>query len=204
MSEPLLNMNIRFFHPTILSCVLLFPLSGRALDFETDIQPILKEKCFKCHSGPKAKKGLRWDDAKTVAEWIKEGRDEVIIPGSPVKSLVFIKTGQGRERHPDGMPPARRGEPLSEGELKLVAQWIAEGARVGNPGGAGEGKMAAKDEGKIRDWTNLGGQTIKAAFVRLQGETVVLKLESGEETVYPMGKLSVESRQQAEKLAKGQ
>lgn len=203
MSEPLLNMNIRFFCPTILSCVLLFPSLGQALDFETDIQPILKEKCFKCHSGPKAKKGLRWDDAKTVAEWIKEGKDEVIIPGSPVKSVMFIKTDQGRKRHPDGMPPARRGEPLSESELKLVAQWITEGAKVGDSGSADSGKMETKDEGKIHDWTNLSGQTIKATFVRLQGEAVVLKLESGKETVYPMNKLSVESRQQAEKLGEG-
>ncbi|MFK5924563.1 MAG: hypothetical protein QM496_20495 [Verrucomicrobiota bacterium] len=190
---------------SLLTAVCLLPLSSQALDFEADIQPILKKKCFKCHSGPKAKKGLRWDKAEVIAEWIKEGKDSVIIPGSPVKSLMFVKTDQGRKSHPDGMPPLRRGEPLSESELRLVAKWITEGAKM-NAGDAGSSakKMATKDDDKIHGWTNLSGQTIKAGFVRLEEKAVVLKLESGKEITYPMSKLTPESRQQAKKLAEGQ
>ncbi len=197
-------MIIRPLYLSVFLCTLSLSALGQTLEFEADIQPILKKKCFKCHSGPKAKKGLRWDDARTVAEWIKEGKDKVIIPGSPAASVMFIKTDQGRKRHPDGMPPPRRGEPLSEGELKLLAQWITEGARVGDSGGADGGKMEAENAGKVHEWTNLEGQTIKAGFVRLEGKQVVLKLESGRETAYPMAKLSLESRQLAAKLGKGQ
>lgn len=189
---------------TILVCFLLRPSSSQALDFETDIQPILKKKCFKCHSGPKAKKGLRWDKKEVVAEWIKEGTDSVIVPGSPVKSLMVIKTSQGMKNHPDGMPPMRRGTPLSEGELRLVSKWITEGAKLtaSDEGGVVK-KMEEKKAPPIMDWTNLSGQTIKAGFVRLEEKAVVLKLESGKETTYPMSKLSVESRQQAKKQAEG-
>ncbi len=188
----------------ILTFVPLLPDSAWALDFESDIQPILKKKCFKCHSGPKAKKGLRWDKKEVVAEWIKEGTDSVIVPGSPVKSLMFIKTSQGRQNHPDGMPPLRRGTPLSEGELKLVAKWITEGAKVtSSEEDDSTVKMKKEDEVKIYDWTNLSGQTIKAGFVRLEDKSVVLRLESGKDTTYPMGKLSVESRELAKKLAEG-
>lgn len=186
----------------ILTCLLLFPALSRALEFEADIQPILKKKCFKCHSGPKAKKGLRWDKAEVIAKWIEEAKDSVIIPGSPDKSLMFIKTNQGRERHPDGMPPARRGEPLSESESALLSRWITEGARVG-VSDSGEEKMTKKGDSKIQNWTNLSGQTIKAGFVRLADKEVVLKLESGKEITYPMNKLSVESRQLAQKMAEG-
>lgn len=186
---------------TILCGFLLFPALSRALDFETDIQPILKKKCYKCHSGPKAKKGLRWDDVRVVAEWIKEGKDEVIIPGSPAKSQMFIKVEQGTKNHPDGMPPLRRGDgPVSAGQLILISKWIAEGAKMAGDAG-GDKKMTEKAEGKIHDWTNLSGQTIKAGFVRMADAGVVLKLASGKEITYPLSKLTIESQQLAKKLA---
>ncbi len=185
---------------TILTCFLLFPAWSSALDFETNIQPILKKKCYKCHSGPKAKKGLQWDSAKVITEWIKEGKDDVIVPGSPTKSLMFIKLDLGRKNDPDGMPPLRRGDgPVTEGQLLLISKWIAEGAKMT---AAGE-KMTKKGDGKILNWTNLSGQTIKAGFVRLEAEGVVLKLEGGKETTYPLSKLTAESQQQAKKLAEG-
>ncbi len=188
---------------TILSCILLFPALSRALEFETDIQPILKKKCYKCHSGPKAKKGLQWDSPKVVAEWIKEGKDSVIIPGNPAKSEMYIKVEQGTKNHPDGMPPLRRGDgPVSEGQLKLIAKWIAEGAKMAGDAG-GDKKMTKGSGGEIQNWTNLTGQTIKAGFVSLSDKGVVLKLESGKEITYPLSKLTAESQQQAKKLAGG-
>ena len=199
----MLMMIIRLPLITALSCFLLFPSLSRALEFETDIQPILKKKCYKCHSGPKAKKGLQWDSPRVVKEWIKEGKDSVIIPGSPAKSQMFIKVKQGVESHPDGMPPLRRGDgPVSEGQLKLISQWIAEGAKMAGDTGEDK-KMTKKEDGKIQDWTNLSGQTIKAGFVGLSDKGVVLKLESGKETTYPLSKLTAESQQQAKKLAEG-
>lgn len=196
-------MIIRLPLITLLSCLLLFPDLSRALEFEADIQPILKKKCYKCHSGPKAKKGLQWDSSRVVKEWIKEGKDSVIIPGNPSKSEMFIKVEQGTKNHPDGMPPLRRGDgPVSEGQLKLISKWIAEGARMAGDPEGGQ-KMTKKAEGKIQDWTNLSGQTIKAGFVRLADNGVVLKLESGKEITYPLSKLTPESQQQAKKLAGG-
>lgn len=187
---------------TILGSLLL-PATSQAVEFEADIQPILKQKCYKCHSGPKAKKGLAWDSSKVVAEWIKEGKGEVIVPGSPDKSQMYIKVKQGRENHPDGMPPLRRGDgPVTEGQLLLISKWIAGGARMAGDAG-GDKKMTKKDEGKILAWTNLSGQTIKAGFVKVEGANVVLKLESGKETTYPLNKLTPESQQQAKKLSEG-
>ena len=197
----MLMMNIRLPLITALSCFLLIPSLSRALEFEKDIQPILKKKCYKCHSGPKATKGLQWDNPKVVKEWIEEAKDSVIIPGSPAKSQMFIKVDQGRKNHPDGMPPLRRGDgPVSEGQLKLISQWIAEGAKMAGDTGADK-KMTKKEGGKIQGWTNLSGQTIKASFVRLADTGVVLILESGKEITYPLSKLTAESQQQAKKLA---
>ena len=35
--------------------------SAEAVDYKEEIRPILNKKCFKCHTGPKAKGGLRMD-----------------------------------------------------------------------------------------------------------------------------------------------
>jgi len=194
-------MNKRLSLIALLTSSLLFPTLSSALDYETDIQPILKKKCYKCHSGPKAKKGLQWDSPRVVAEWIKEGKDSVIIPGSPTKSEMFIKLDQGIKNHPDGMPPLRRGDgPVSEGQLLLISKWIAEGAKMA---GEGDKKMTKKSDGKIYDWTNLSGQTIKAGFVKMVDQNVVLKLSSGKELSYALSKLTAESQQLAKKLAEG-
>ena len=50
-------------------------------------------------------------------------------------------------------------------------------------------------------WTNLDGKTITAAFVRLDGDRVVLKLADGREVPYLLGKLNASSQTQARKLA---
>ena len=48
------------------------------------------------------------------------------------------------------------------------------------------------------DWTNTEGKTIKAGFVRIDGESVVLKLPTnGQEIPYPLSKLTAESQAQA-------
>jgi hypothetical protein len=48
-------------------------------------------------------------------------------------------------------------------------------------------------------WTNLEGKTIRAGFVRLEGENVVLRMPAnGAEVPYPLAKLSPESVKQAQ------
>src|SRR5690606_9828949 len=123
---------------------------------------------FKCHTGPRAKGGLRMDTPEDFAKRVG-GDDPAIIPGDPAKSLLAIKAGLP-PTHGDAMPPPpareRGAEGMTAAELGLVRQWIAEGAKfeTGEPApsaptapapetATGDGTMKPE----FRTWTNSGG-----------------------------------------------
>ncbi len=183
------------------------PVSSEGVDYQSEIRPILNKKCFKCHTGPRAKGKLRMDSPDMFAQRIG-GDDPVIVPGNPGNSLLAVKAGLPASNG-DAMPPpparSRGAEPMTALELNLVKKWIAEGASFEEGGssepvteteGASEGSMA-----EMHTWTNTDGKTLKAAFLRAEPPNVVLKMENGEELSYPFEKLNAESQTLARKLA---
>jgi len=195
--------------PSLFSVLagLVLPWSAVAVDFKEEIRPILNSKCFKCHSGPKAKGSLRME---ANAEFSKRigGDDPVIVPGDPSKSLLHVKAGLGRTDG-DAMPPPqareRGAEAMTQMELDLVAKWITLGAKLepGEPAApAADAPAAMKDA--LQTWTNTGGGSLQAAFVSLKGTTVTLRKEDGTEFPYELANLSPDSQALAQKLAAGQ
>ncbi len=96
------------------------------IQFNRDIRPILSETCWKCH-GPdeKAREAkLRLDLREEAIK--DQGGYAVIVPKHPEKSeLVRRITATDPDDH---MPPAKSGKKLSERQVALLKQWIAEGA----------------------------------------------------------------------------
>ena len=184
----------------------LVPENSYSVDFKEDVQPIFKKKCYKCHSGPRAKGKLRYDDEEKLASRIGTGEDAVFVPGDPVKSLAIIKASLPRT-DTDAMPPPNRGDALNSTELGILKKWIMEGAKLESGDDAGSDSPTstepAADMNKMYDWTNTEGNTLKAGFVSSDGKSVVLKKEDGSEFTYPMSKLNLDSRAQAKKLATG-
>lgn len=183
---------------------LLHPESALAVDFKEDIRPILSDKCFKCHSGPRAKGKLRMDSDENFAKRIG-GDDPVIVPGDAVSSLLAVKAGLPRSNG-DAMPPPpareRGAEAMTTAELNLVKQWIADGAKFdsseeGEPDTAAEGAM---DE-TVYTWVNTENKKLEAQFVASDGTNVTLKMEGGKDINYPIAKLNAESQALAKKLA---
>jgi len=185
--------------------------SAEAVDFKEEIRPILNKKCFKCHTGPKAKGGLRMDMNDDFAKRIG-GDDPVIIPGDPAKSLLSVKAGLPASDG-DAMPPPpsrdRGAEPMTASELTLVRQWITEGAKFeagatgaapATPASATPAPGAAPMVAEIRTWTNSAGVALKASFVALNGENVSLRKEDGTQFDYPLANLSAESQALAKQL----
>jgi len=106
------------------------------VDFEKQILPLLKERCFVCHAAgqkeePKA--GLRLDGKN----WILTGGEKggpAIRPGKPGKSPLYDHASRYYEAKgvmpPDGNIYARK-------ELRLIERWIEEGAKFGTWTGKG-------------------------------------------------------------------
>ena len=87
--------------------------------FDTDILPILREKCLRCH-GETARKGDL--DLRTVAAMLRGGESGPgIVASHPDKSLLLQKVKTG------AMPPAKK-DALSPPQVLVLERWIAAGA----------------------------------------------------------------------------
>ncbi len=171
-----------------------------AADFKKDIQPILEENCYECHSEKTGKKkgGFVFDDLKTFKLDIADNDVAQIRPGKPDEShFLEVMINEGKNH----MPP--KGQ-LSAGEIKKITEWIVEGASFEKSDGkpAVATTTAKKSLPPIMSWTNTDGKTIRAGFVRLDGENVVIRMPAnGAEVSYPLAKLSAESQSQAKEAA---
>jgi mono/diheme cytochrome c family protein len=94
-------------------------VAADAPDFETDVAPIFKAKCLKCHGEADRKAEL---DLRTLAGLLKGGESgPVITAKDPEQSLLFEKVSSGE------MPPAKKDR-LTAAELESIRRWIETGA----------------------------------------------------------------------------
>ena len=108
----------------LLSCLALNQVA-HGLDFEKDIQPILTERCLKCHGPEKEKSSFRVDQRAVMLKGGDSGKAS-IVPGDASKShlIELLKSTDEDEI----MPP--KGEPLTKNQIALLEKWIAEGAVI--------------------------------------------------------------------------
>ena len=184
--------------PSLLFALSLLAMTCplRAVDFKKDIRPILKENCYECHSkeAGKEKAGYVFDDVETLKLDIQP--KGIIVPGKPGDSyLLEVMTMDVSEKA--HMPPKKM---MSDRDIAKIREWITAGASLE---ATAPGALPARaGAAALMDWTNLEGKTIKAGFVRLEGETVVLKLPTnGQEVPYPLSKLDAASQRQAREAA---
>jgi hypothetical protein len=96
--------------------------SQEKVDFVRDVQPLLKQHCFKCHSSDKREGGFRLD----VRSAAFAGGDEgiAIRKGESASSSLF-KRVSGED--PDLLMPPE-GDRLPAAEIAVLKQWIDQGA----------------------------------------------------------------------------
>lgn len=95
-----------------------------AVDYLTQVKPLLKARCYSCHGALKQKGGLRLD---TVELLLRGGDSGSVINRESTKMselIARVSTADLSVR----MPPEHEGEPLSVAQVELLEQWIASGA----------------------------------------------------------------------------
>lgn len=109
-----------------------------AVDFKTDILPLLEERCFKCHATPfrgrrrKPKGDMRLDGKG----WILQ---RAVVPGKPAMSALLQRT-ELPDDHEDVMPPD--GDIFDKEQLGKIRAWVVAGADFGDWTGQPGGTMA--------------------------------------------------------------
>lgn len=105
------------------ACLLVMTLPGMAVDYEKEIRPLLKERCYSCHGALKQKGDLRLD---TVAAMRKGGDGGDVLAGGHALLLERLTTSDKDDR----MPPEGEGSMLNEEQVAKIRAWIAEGAKA--------------------------------------------------------------------------
>ena len=116
-------------------CCLLVTLGGseqadaaERVDYNHDVRPILSDRCYSCHGPDEGQRqaGLRLDiEGGATAELAGGGR--AVVRGAPDASALLqrVASSDAAKR----MPPAYMGhDPLEETEIRVLRQWIEQGA----------------------------------------------------------------------------
>jgi hypothetical protein len=107
---------------------LLSPLIGRAegkpsVDFERDVLPLFKSRCFSCHDGRKQKAALRLDIRSRALKGGESGRAAIVPGKSSDSELIRRLVEKDAEK---SMPPG--GTPLPERDIATLRAWIDAGS----------------------------------------------------------------------------
>ena len=109
------------------------PRPSAAVDYDTDVRPILVSRCFGCHGPKQAQSGLRLDLRQNALRGGDYG--VVIVPGKAAESKLFkrlIGSSAGLQMPPTGELPVN--------EIETLRAWIDQGADM--PGNALEKTVA--------------------------------------------------------------
>ncbi len=185
----------------ILVLALVLAAGSAHADYESDVMPIFKEKCFNCHGDGKTKGAVNLDPENMSRLF---GKGKFIQPGDAESSLLYTVTVTDRDAV-DFMPPPDKGDPLTASEARKVKAWINAGAAVAFMGTTDDPSMVAAadkpSEPEHETWTNSEGQEITAKLVRVDGDKAVLIMKNGKSYNYPVAKLSAESQARVKAFA---
>ena len=117
-------MNRVISHFSVCIAVIVMAREARAVDFTQDIEPILQAHCIDCHGPDEQESQFRLDRLATMLSGGNSG-EPAVVPGKPDESFL-LKLIQHKERGKE-MPPDGS---LSKSEIKLIEQWIADGAKT--------------------------------------------------------------------------
>ncbi|REJ90251.1 MAG: DUF1553 domain-containing protein [Planctomycetota bacterium] len=93
-----------------------------SVNYETDVKPVFKSRCFACHGALKQEGGLRLDTGEAIRAGGDSGPSVVVANIEESYLVERISAADASYR----MPP--EGEPLTEEQIALITAWIQQGA----------------------------------------------------------------------------
>ena len=101
-----------------ITVVFAAPSAAAPPRFETDIAPILRDHCVKCHGSETRKGGL---DLRTVAALTRGGdTGAAVVPGKSGESLIVEQVAS------KAMPPGKNAK-LTDAQVAILRAWIDAG-----------------------------------------------------------------------------
>ena len=99
------------------------------IDFNRQIRPILSENCFQCHGPDQThrKGNYRLDTKEGIFAVGKSGSKNILVRDA--KNSEFFHRIEATDQAI--MPPIKSGKKLNADQIKLIQQWINEGANYG-------------------------------------------------------------------------
>lgn len=92
------------------------------VSFESEVAPILKTNCLRCHNEAQASANFRLDTYEAIGKGSRSG--PVVFAGTPQRSLLAL-----RLIHPDEKQRMPSGaEKLKDPEILTIVRWIEQGA----------------------------------------------------------------------------
>ena len=130
-------------------CHLFLATSASAIDFDSEIAPLLKQNCVSCHGEDESNGGLRLDRGHATSGRTDSGKP-AIVPGRPDASELIRRVTSSDEA--DVMPP--EGERLSAQSIELLRRWIEQGANGLRDGSVPDGDEVSSDHWAFRPIEN--------------------------------------------------
>jgi len=132
--------------------------------FKSDVGPLLKTNCLRCHGGKKTEGGL---DLSTRDRLMKGGEHGAAVePGHATRSRLYLQAAHLKEPH---MP--RDGEKLPASALKKLAEWIDLGAAYDAPLAGADPRDVAPAAGN--HWSFRPVASVKPPAIR-SGQSPIL------------------------------
>jgi hypothetical protein len=111
----------------VVATLFIFSTHEQAVDFNTEVKPIINKKCISCHGGVKRQGDFSLLFRSEALAKTKSGKLG-IVPGDPDHSEMIRRLTL---KDPEERMPYKH-EPLTEAEINTLTRWVKQGAKWGD------------------------------------------------------------------------
>ncbi|HSG69951.1 MAG TPA: DUF1549 domain-containing protein, partial [Planctomycetaceae bacterium] len=127
------------------------PATADTVDFERQILPLLKSKCFDCHGSDTQESQLRLDRKAAMLKGGDSGEPAIVIGQSADSHLIKLVAGLD----PKLVMPPDEDERLTPAQIGLLRGWIDQGANWPGPDGIVTAEKPTSDHWSFQPVQNV-------------------------------------------------